>query len=340
MKLIDLMALHLKDVLERIDAGKLSPRTKFDYLKLQGVVTEAKLRDTDIDILGPAHFQRIIQVVEGREYSLRTQCNIISSFKSMFNWAGPNGMNLMVGVVYGPRFKGPSKRAIESQQEERSPSRFIESGAILSMLEEANLRMRVAILLGINCGFYPSDTMAVSLHHFNLKHDPQFHCFRRVKTLQKRRAVLWPETVEAIRFYCIESKKIRKIHCGPHAELLVSRDGLPFSPLAGGLTREFRRLAIKHGLLSGVGLGSLRHTFATVIDTIPDQSMIDLAMGHTNPSIQKRVYRQLNVNELDRLSVLANTVHQWLFGKCIDQLAVMVGSGIHENPRNLLLPPS
>lgn len=319
MKLSDLMALHLKDVLERIDAKKLSLRTKHDYLKLQGIVTEAKLCDTDVDILGPAHFQRIVQVIEGRGYSLRTQYNIISSFKSMFNWAGPNGMNLIAGVIYGPRFKGPSKRAIESQQEEQSPNRFIDAGLILSMLEEANLRMKVAILLGINCGFYPSDTMAISLCHFDLEHDPQFHCFRRVKTLQKRRAVLWPETVEAIRFYCIESKQIRKILWSQHNELLVSKKGLAFSPLAGGLSREFRRLAKKHELPHGVGLGSLRHTFATVIDTVPDQSMIDLVMGHTNPSIQKRVYRQLNVNEFSRLSVIANTVHQWLFGSEISE---------------------
>ena len=310
MKLYELMAMHIEDVDERIASKKLSPRTRNDYVKLRKIVIEADLEDTSVDILGPAHFLHLMRVIESRGYSLRTQHNIITSFRSMFNWAGPEGMNLIIGVVYGPRFCGPSRRAIEAQQEENSPCRFIDRKQILAILDNARAKLRIAILLGINCGFYPGDTIAIHIEHFNMDNNPPYHCFRRVKTLQQRRAVLWPETVGAIHDYYMRGRPSRG-----SKNLLVNRNGEPYSTKAGVLQREFRKLADAAGVEAGVGIGSLRHTFATIIDTVSDQSMIDLTMGHTNPSIQKRVYRQLNINEFERLSTIANVVRDWLFNR-------------------------
>ncbi len=310
MKLVDLLSLHIKDVLERIDAKKLAPKTRFDYQHLSELAEAAGVLETDCDILGPAHFLRIMHVLEDRQYSLRTQRNIVTSFKSMFNWAGPEGMNLIVGVVYGPRFRGPSRRGIEAQQEKDSPNRFIEREQIIEILENASPGMRVAILLGINCGFYPSDTLAVKLGHFHLGRSFPYHDFRRVKTLQQRRAIIWPETEQAIKYYVGQFSARRGVR---PQQLLLNRYGEPYSAHSSGLQLSFRSLAKRAGLPSGVGVGSLRHTFATIVDSVPDQSMIDLVMGHTNSSIQKRVYKQLNVREFERLSTLANVVHDWLF---------------------------
>jgi hypothetical protein len=51
-----------------------------------------------------------------------------------------------------------------------------------------------------------------------------------------------------------------------------------------------------------------------VVDLVPDQAMIDLTMGHTNKSLQKRVYSQLNLRELERLAKVADVVREWLYG--------------------------
>lgn len=311
MKTTVLFSMHLKDVLQRIAAKKLAPKTKNDYIKLQGLLASAGLRDVEVGDLNTAHFANLMAEIEARNYSFRTQQNLISSIKTVFNWGGPKGMGITVLPPFGPRFIAPSRRKIEAEQEEQSPSKFIEREAILAALDIADSKTKIAILLGINCGFYPSDTIGVRVDHFHLAHDPPYHSFRRVKTMQKRRAVLWPETVKAICYYHRHVKKSahrRKKH------LLLLPNGHPHSQNSDKLATPFRRLmqAVGH-YTPGVGLGSLRHTYATIIDTVPDQAMIDLTMGHTSKSIQERTYRQLNVDEFDRLAFLADTVRFWLY---------------------------
>ncbi len=313
MKVIDLFGMHLSDVLERIAAKKLAQKTAKDYSKLLALIANAGLSETDADILGPAHFAKLMQEIESHGYSLRTQKNIISSFKSVFNWAGPDGMNLCERPAYGPRFKSPPSRAIEAEQE-AGPSRFIDGEVILRLLDLANPRMKVAILFGINCGFYPSDTIEITLDKLHLDHIPPFHDMRRVKTLQQRKAVLWPETVHAVEDY-VHIDRVRPPDMCEH-NTLITANGEPYSQTGDKMAGSFKRLLKRAGhSVRGVSLGSLRHTYATVIDTVPDQAMIDLTMGHTNPSIQKRTYRQLNTNEFDRLEAIADTVHLWLYGR-------------------------
>lgn len=311
MKTINLFSIHLEDVKRRIDAGKLAPKTKYDYAKLHSLLRSSGLHDIEIEVLGPTHFTKLIEKIEECGHSLRTQRNLISSIKTVFNWGGPEGMNITICPSFGPRFAVPSRRKIEAEQEEKSPTRFIEREVILAALDAAGHRLKIAILLGINCGFYPSDTIGVGCAHFNLSHKPPYHCFRRVKTLQRRRAVLWPETTKSIRNYhhCVKKAKDRgKKH------LLLSLDGQPYSQHSDRLAMSFRKiLEINGHYTPGVGLGSLRHTYATIIDTVPDQAMIDLTMGHTSKSIQERTYRQLNMNEFDRLASLAGAVRDWLY---------------------------
>jgi hypothetical protein len=50
------------------------------------------------------------------------------------------------------------------------------------------------------------------------------------------------------------------------------------------------------------------------VDLVPDQAIIDLTMGHTSKSLQKRIYSQLNLKELERLAKVASVVREWLFG--------------------------
>ena len=108
--------------------------------------------------------------------------------------------------------------------------------------------------------------------------------------------------------------------CGLH-------DGLPRRPhtrdSAGkSISRLFDRLISMGGEKPhGASLGSLRHTCATVMDLAHDQPMIDLVMGHVSGSVegsrkkslQKRIYSQLNLGELDRLAAVAEVVRSWLF---------------------------
>ena len=172
--------------------------------------------------------------------------------------------------------------------------------------------MRVATLLGINCGFYPGDTIAITIKHLHISEPIPYHDFRRAKTKRRRMAALWPETVEAITEY---RGKHRHPLDSEEQRLVLAKGGKPYTRTQNGvaLIRSFNLLA-NGNRVNGVSLGSLRHTYATVVDSVPDQTMIDLTMGHVGKGLQKRTYRQLNLDELERLQTVANVVRGWLFG--------------------------
>jgi len=309
----ELLAAHIKDLDERAAAGRLAPATRRNYLPLVQIFREAMLSQTPVSALGPQDFAAVQRVIEKSGRTLRTQKNVITSIRSVFNWAGPDGMGLIGRVSYGPRFVMPSLDDIEAEQEEKSPVRFFDRELILSALAVARPQMKVAIYLGINCGFYPGDTIAITMDHLHLDEPIPYHDFRRVKTKRRRMASLWPETVETITDYIDNHRRPLDSN---EQRLLLTQGRQPYSQVSAGakLSASFRGLLKRMGQQTpGVGLGSLRHTYATVIDQVPDQSMIDLTMGHTNRSIQKRTYRQLNLDELGRLRGIAEVVRGWLF---------------------------
>jgi len=305
---------HLRDVDERIAVGRLSMRTRGDYTALPKIFAEAGLLGMPVKALEPIHFTMIANALGKSGRTLRTQKNIIMAIRAVFNWGGPDGMGLFDKISFGPRFKAPSSEAIEVEQEEAGLLRFFDQETILGAMETATPMLKIAILLGINCAFYPSDTIAITLDHLHLDEPIPYHDFRRVKTKRRRMAILWPETVSAIKAYIRRRRPLDS----SERRLLLTRDGKPYSApkSSSDLIRSFNQTVKRiGGRQKYASLGSLRHTYATIVDSVPDQVMIDLTMGHTNKSIQKRIYRQFNLDELPRLRVLADEVRAWLFNK-------------------------
>jgi len=305
----ELLDKHLADVDDRIVAGKLACKTRGDYRAVRRLFEQSMVVGLPVKALKPEHFTVMERHLENNRYSLRTQRNFIIATKAVFNWG--RKMELFdCDIRYGPRFAVPSVTAIEAEQEENGSCRFLDRDVILTALAAAKPKLKVAILLGINCGFYPSDTVAITLDHLHLDGKIPYHDFRRVKTKRRRMAALWPETVEAIQDY---QRDHRKSASASERCLLLSRSRRRYSPGGRELSLTFNRVLDGNRSL-GVSLGSLRHTYATVVDLVPDQAMIDLTMGHTSKSLQKRVYKQLNLHELARLQVVANVVCGWLLG--------------------------
>ena len=265
--------------------------------------------------LHPTHFTKLRQAVTETKRNLRSQGNLIGNIRAIFRW-GAAMQYLPSQPPYGPRFKSPSADAVAKEYELSGKCRFIDREDLLRLIENASPSMKVILLLGINCGFYAGDTIAIPLRRLHLDGPVPFHDFPRAKNGRRRKAVLWPETVEAIREY-IER------HRGdcPAPNLLISRNGEPYERGAtcGTLKDIFTTLCEQSevSLSKGTNIGSLRHTYGTVVDLSPDQKMINLTMGHTDKSLQKRVYSQLNLNELNRLKAVADVVHRWLYeGDC------------------------
>ena len=297
----------------RFARGKSSAYTVNDTKNASRRFLAAISPTRSVASLTPADFGRAVDHLykirkkTGDPLRPRTIKNRIMTIRDMFSWAVKN--HLCDPPKYGSQYDPPGLIEIEAEQEENGLNRFFDRDDLLLLIHHAKKPLLVAILLGLNCGFYGEDTKSICLKHLNLTDPIPYHDFRRVKNNRKRKAVLWPETVEAVNQYLA----IRK----PAVEtdrLLLTRFGLPFDPHRRGLNESFNTLCSKAGIKRhGVSVGSLRHTYGTIMDLVPDKKMVNLTMGHVDQSIQARVYSQLNLSELDRLKRVSDVVREWLF---------------------------
>ena len=272
----ELCKQHIKDVTDRVAAGKLSSASIKEYQTAAKTLKKAGISYMPICCLTPLHFTNVLQHLENSGRRLRTQKNMIMSIKAIFNWGRKMGL-YGESINYGPRFVAPSVTEIEAEQEEAGVTRFFERELILDALKIADAKMKVAILLGINCAFYPGDTKAITYKYIHLDSPIPYHDFRRVKTHRKRMAALWPETVAAIKEYTDCHRPTCK-----YDTILLNPQGVPYAE--GNdimcLSRRFNKLVKKVGNRShGVSLGSLRHTYGTIMDLVTDTPMVDLNHG-------------------------------------------------------------
>ena len=314
----ELCAEHMADCLDRVESGKMRKWSVKDYNLARRQIDAAGISDVPVKALGPQHFTELSRTIERSGLRLRTQKNAIMGVRVILNWGVKNRRCTMPEM--GTRFRAPALEEIEDEQEKLGSVRFLDREVLLPAIHYADARMLVVILLGVNCAFYPQDSEAVELHHFYLDHEIPHVSFRRVKTRRTRMAALWPETVAAIRQYLT----VRRPADPQERKLLLTQHGRPFSEASAGksISRLFDNLVeTANERPSGASLGSLRHTCATVMGLSSDQPMIDLIMGHVpggqsgtrRQNLQRRIYTQMNLGELDRLQRVVEIVRLWLY---------------------------
>jgi integrase len=315
MTIGDLFDKHRIAITEKVAMGERSQRTIKDYSRLDAVLEIPSIRGVKLKSVGPEVFLTIRKRIYDTGWRLKTRRNAIMSVRSVFNWGEKRGYISNV-IRYGGEFDPPGSNDIEIEQEKKSPDRFIEREAILASLRRAKPAMKVAILLGINCGFYPGDSIALTFDHVHTVDTKiPYHDFRRVKNGRARMAVLWPETVAAILDY---RSNYRRCHNQSEHTIILTRYGKPHTKDGEGrkVIDAFSKMLDDIGYRTkGVSIGSLRHTYSAVIDRSGDKTMINLTMGHTPSSIQARFYAKRHLDKLPRLKKLADRVHDWLFGK-------------------------
>lgn len=302
----DLLDKFLERCDNRIARGEMTERGRRTYAQLRDIIRSAGIQRATARQMGPDEFAQLRRAIaDGRGFT--TQQNYVVATRTIFKWAVKN--EYIEAARFGAEFECPPADKIEAEREGKS--RFIDQGVILDALSRTSQKMQVVILLGINCAFGPGDLVAITLDHLSLDAEIPHHEFRRTKNARKRAAALWPETVKAVRRYVDDDRSPKRTG---ERRLLLAK-GKPYE--GGGdttLAGEFKNLLRDCGFdRKGVGLGSLRHTYATVVDRHPDQSMIDLTMGHAGQGLRRRVYKQLNLEELERLQSIAQVVHDWMF---------------------------
>ena len=177
------------------------------------------------------------------------------------------------------------------------------------------------VLLGINAGLGNTDCAELRTGHLDLKAGTLD--YRRPKTDAPRRAVLWSETVKALRDALARRERLLERGGVPPEladRIFLTKRRRPYVSLSAAgkpvdtVGMEFRRLAAVCGVhRPGLGFYALRHTFQTVADETRDFPAIDLVMGHVPDADQMSARYRERISD-ERLTAVATRVYTWLFG--------------------------
>lgn len=235
--------------------------------------------------------------------------NRIQSVRTMFKWASTVGRLIDREPWYGDAFRKTSKadkRRVNRERISERGERVFSPGELKKILRIARGQIRAFVLLGLNGGMYAkdiADLMPADLKreggHWVIDND-------RIKTGVRRKTVLWPETVRAL-------KSCRR----GGDRLFVTLHG---NPWVNGETNSIallfnRLLTVAKIKRDGVGFGALKHTHTSATGSHPDRAACRVTRGHEIEGIESHydipnIQRLKSVTDLARRRLLTNAVRQ------------------------------
>lgn len=227
--------------------------------------------------------------------------NEATRIKSAFKWL--KQAKLIEEVDFGQDFKKPSRKVARRYRRARGEMLFT-ARDIHSILNECGIKMRAAVLLGINCAFQNDDIERLPLKIAKAAIAKGVMELPREKTEIERGCPLWPETTAALESWLAIRPESKNPQC------FLRFDGEPLTAGNAEVAKYFRAIREMAGVKGG-GFSWLRKTFATYASECADQIAVDAIMGHVDDSIPGQ-YRQL-LRE-NRLHKATDTVHAWLYG--------------------------
>jgi integrase len=238
--------------------------------------------------------------------------NEITRIKSVFKYASDNGL-LDKPVRYGSEFKKPGKAVLRKHKVDAGGN-MMEAEEIRKLLNAADPATKAMLLLGVNCGFGPTDCATLPLDAVDL--NAGWIDYARPKTGIARRCPLWPETVQALK----DALAVRPTpkHETDAKLVFISARGNRFiscnaaHPVTVVIVHLMKTTKVHR---EGRGPYTMRHVFRTVADDALDRVAIDLIMGHSDPSMGGHYRERIDDS---RLVAVAEHVRTWLFGKPVD----------------------
>jgi integrase len=288
-----------------VDAGELSPRTWTEYKRAYDQIVSAFGKKRLLEDLEPDDFGSLRNRMAKR-WGSHLLSTMIQYVRCTFKFGFDAGL-LATPMRFGPEFKRPSKKVMRLHRTEQGLKMFT-AEEIRRLLDKAGPSMRAMILLGINCGFGNADCGNLPLSAVDL--EGGIIDYPRPKTGIPRCAVLWPETVQALKDYLARRpapKDVKDVGL-----IFLTRCGFGWAKETSDspITKEMRKLLTAKGINGHRNFYGLRHTFRTVADEARDQPAADYIMGHESTHMST-VYRERIADA--RLKAVAQQVHDWLF---------------------------
>jgi len=317
----ELVNRFLASKLNSKDIGEIGQRQYNDCKRDGRRLLEILGRNTPVSALGPDQFARLRKhLTTGRNAT--TVTNIIIRVRAIFRWGHVH--RLLPGLPhYGDELRLPSARARRKALGDKGP-RLFSAAELQTMIEAIRQPALHAMLwLGINAALGNTDCAQLRFEHLDLK--AGLMVYPRPKTGIVRRALLWPETIAAVRRAI--AARLRRVPdeltdlvfvtSARHAYVRITSTSQPVDSIG----TPFRRALIAQSIYRpGLGFYALRHTFRTIADETRDFPAIDLVMGHSATDIagaphsvaMAARYRQ-RIGD-DRLRAVAEHVRTWLLG--------------------------
>lgn len=296
-------SLTVSDLLDKFISAKaklvpreLSPKTLANY-KGAAKTVDTVLGSKHLDKLAPNDFGRLRERF-GKTHGLVALAQDITLVRVIFSWAYKSGYT-DGQPRYGTEFNRPRKANLRKAQAAR-PVRLFSADEVRHILEATTGPLHAMTLLGINCAFGNSDIATLPTSAMN----GAWVDYPRPKTGLPRRCPLWPETAEAVRVNTeYVATKVRPMFKP------LKNPGLVFEPM--WLSRDFTAVLRELNLYrEGRSFYSLRHTFRTVADSLPDRTAINHIMGHAESDMGSHYRHGIDDS---RLLAVAEHVRTWLF---------------------------
>lgn len=252
----------------------------------------------------------------------------ISQIRAMFTWAVKN-QHIDRLPPWGDSFDGATEKQLRQYQQKKRRENGVKTltpDQIHSLIASVRIDVRAMVLLGINCALGNREVAHLTSADIDL--DKGVLDYPRTKTSCERRAILWPETIVAVK----EALSVRSPAAKAEWDnfVFLTPGGLPYIRTrfrddgkvthVDDLTTYFRRHREKQRengspIEKGISFYILRHTFRTVADELQDLRAINRVMGHAERSVAEKSYVHTTNKDFDkRLKVVSDHVWAWLYG--------------------------
>jgi integrase len=297
---------------QAVQSGNIVKRTYDEYVgtsvRMSDVLGAHRLPNE----LTPQSYAAYRAWLVEKGYGIVTISNEITRVKVAMNWIYRTYYPDR-NPQFGPAFDKQSNTSMRRHKAEQR-SKLLEPETILSILDESGIHFRAMILLGINCGFGPTDCARLPLSVAQEAIRTGWLVFPRTKTFVPREAALWPETVDALRASVERRPK-------PKAEFaklcFINADGGSYDPSGDGTSQLVQgrwKAAKKQARLEHGSFYCLRHTFNSIAEQTGDQIAVKLVMGHSDNSMSANYRHAVGKRSIadDRLIRVAKMVRDWL----------------------------
>lgn len=301
-KLGDVLNHYLTMQGDKLRLGEIGHRSYRDYERTCDLLVAHFGRDKRVDLLTP-HELDAYRLKLSKTRNVRTLGNEVNRARMALNHAH-EARFIPEPIKYSKQFTQPTRAVLRKHRAKQGKKMFTPRD-VRELVLNASPALAAMILLGVNCGFGPTDCATLQFRHLHL--DTGWHDYHRPKTAIERSCPLWPETIEALHDY-LEKRPAPKSK--DDSELVfITRYGHRYirenDPAT--ISKEFSKLTKSLGITGTFYW--LRHVFETVAGGSKDQVAIDHVMGHSKPTMAGEYREEV---QPERLQAVVDVVREWV----------------------------